>query len=706
MSNRGTTTTFDDTGNTRTAVLKKSEMVIDTAPGGDGRLRVGDGVTPGGREHVTRFPSAPASTVVSDYDDLYPGFTQRFYDTANNRLYPLRGLGPDNAACPDISLPDSNGNKMSAWMWAIEQRALVERARKTQTATAIARVQNSWNYFKTQFSTVQMTSAVYGANQVLGLADDAAWIANSFMDTWDITGDATALRAAIEVFAATYVMFQDTRSQNPIISYTAKTPAGVTLQRNIYGYLYDQSRGLNDGSSCHEVMVAICGGRIAALPDATIAGLYASNGTTSAQALKAALSALFADTFTWYMAYLRWAGSATAVAGLCGSLLILNPSASDFHKLENISIRGTTKRAATAFADHGTVAAIVMSDMLYQSTNDVKYLTEMQSALVAYPTDTTGFGRRLRGLPCLVNSQDPWTDGYWHAEATRRVLARYPDPAAYSDYKLHILGAAKVIAARSGNGRISPDWGPAELSGGAGCYFWPQDSANVSGGGGQADGRHGTAASSSMLVLAAGAMLAATEAVMGSGMNAASVEITSGQAAAAAGGLDVTRFSPYLNFGRGEWRSITADGTFRAYIDEVVRVTIGLNGIDFWQGASSHGDHYFFGGGIMVNQGMQFLASKYGYQLYIGEPGGSPGINLGVQNSYINANGTSINLVAAGTQTVRFMPGKTSVYGQVSANTAELSSLSTYADNASAKAGGLAVNAVYKTSSGQLMIVT
>lgn len=659
MSNLPVPGVVDATGVGDTAILPANSSYLRMV-GNDKRLVVHDGVTVGGIKHATkpevdakpdRFPAAPASTVSSDYDELFAGFTQRFYDSVNNRLFPCRGLGPDNAGCPDTSLPDGSGNKLSPWMWGMAIRVLAERvrtniARGTSTTASIARVQNSWNYFKTQFTTTQMTSTVYGTNQIYGLADDAALLTNAFMDVWDTTGDTTALRIAVEAHAAAFIMFQDTRPQNPIVSYTATTPAGLVLQRNTYGHQYDQSKGLTDGSSCHEMFLAICSWRLAQVPAATIASLYASNGTALGAAYQAALLQQAKDIWAWAAQYLRWGGSAQAAAGIYGSLIVLNPSATNFHQLDQITTRPTTQRGHTAFADHGTVSAIILSDMLYRSTGQAPYLTEMQSALVAYPTQTTGFGRTWKGLPCLVNSQDPFTDGMWHAEATRRALARYPNATDYAAFKLAILGAAKMIAAQSNKGSVSPNWGPPEISdpnNSVPCTFWEDDSSYVGGGGNQADGRQVTTASSSMGVIQAADMLVGTEAAIGSGMNSGGVEILPSQTAASLAGAAKARFNPFLQLGRrSALRGVDLDGTARIIIDEAEGFRVGPLGVDIWKAASTHGDHYFFGNVTSVNQGIGILTGQTN-QFYLGKPGGDFGVNF-ASGVYINGTSGAIYL--------------------------------------------------------------
>jgi hypothetical protein len=637
MSNRGITTVIDTDGVSRNTVLNTGELVIDATTR---QYRVGDGVTKGGLPQVAQFPPSPASTVQSSYDTLFPAWRNRFFDDTGNRLYPTRGLGKNNAGCPDTTLPDADGNKLSPWQWAQAIPPLYDRwvaASSAGVPTAIAkskaRIAGAWAYFQTQFTFSQMVATAYGSNPTSGLSDDNAWFANALWMIHVVTGDATALKVLLEYIAGTYITYQDTRASNPITKYNATTPGGLVPQHNKLGIKYDYGNGSGDISCTTETGLGVAAFYVSQLSDATVAAAYTGGtATASAQALKAAYLQLAKDVWTWAFTYGKWAGSATAVAGLqCIGVNLgnnpgtPNPGGSSY----------TTQRGYSAFYPAGPQAFLVLSDQLFGLTGTAQYLTELQIALTAYPTQTTGFGRSCYGMPALVNCRDPWTDGFYMGEATRRIVARYPNPTDYKEYKLAVLGAAKVIAAASADGITQPIWGPPELGPNPGADTWPRDQAagySGTGGGGQATGRQIMAASSSLNVVYAATLLIPVEAALGSGMSAGAIEILPSQTAAALAALQAAKLEVLFNYGPYSLRVDTANGWVREFFKELE-----VRRLDAF-GETIFGAVTVNGGGVSATGGFYIVGGPTDFRL--GWANGRPSIFFDGMNSRITLSAT------------------------------------------------------------------
>jgi hypothetical protein len=586
-----------------------------------------------------RYPINPASVLLSNYTNNHTSWLKRFFDTSNNRLYPTRGLGPTNAGCPDLTLPDGSGNRLSPWQWAQGINALYHRWKFTGSSQDQQNIVGAWAYFKTQFTNTQIIATTYGQNPTSGLSDDNSWFANALRQIHEASADSAVLSTLIEYVSGTYITYTDNRSTNPIVSYGVSTPGGITIQRNTLGIRYDQGGGYGDIAAWYEIGLAICDLYVYQQPTT-------SSLTTQ---IKSALMQRAVDTWSWAQTRLKFAGTSSAAAGIYVSALNLSPTASPGSQ-RFTDIYGTTQRGRTAFADHGTLAMGVLSDILFSLTNDTKYLTELQSIAIAYPTLTTGFGRLWNGLPCFVNAQDPWTNGFWHAEFTRRLLARYPNPTDYSTFKLAVIGAAKIIAAQSAYGIISPNWGPPEQQQDTGQYTWEQDSLiaaySGAGGGGQASGRQIMTASSSLCVIASGAMLISVEAALGSGMNAGAVEILTADVAAALAGISASKLRPMEEMGpigkayRRSWDG--SNNRFQEFINESEIRRIDSGGETLFGSQTLHGSLVCDNGITTNSGGIQAFATTFGGQLYIGSIFSGGGINLGYSGSNITADGNAL----------------------------------------------------------------
>lgn len=653
---------FDDTNARGGTPLAKGRVLLDTADGG--RLYTGDGATIGGVPHVTRYPASPASVVQSNYDNHYADWRLRFFDDTNNRLYPTRGLGPTNAGCPDTTLPDSSGNKLSPWQWCQGINALYARWKATGTAKSLSRITGAWTYFKTQFTVSQMTSTVYGSNPTTGLSDDSCWFANALRMIHAATGDATALQVLLEYIPATLRMYQDTRTAtNPITSYGVSSPGGIALQRNALGIKYDYNAG--DVSASYEIGLAYAAFYVSQLPTA---------GTLTA-AYKAGLLQYAKDTWTWAQTYLKYAGSATAVAGIYVNALNIAPANSPGTQ-NHTDIYPTTQRGITAFTGAGTLAMGVLSDALYTLTGAAAYLAEFQSVATAYPTQgivngayVGGFGRTWMGMPCLCSSEDPWVGGFWHAEFTSRLVARYPAATNYSAYKLAILGASKMIAAQSASGIISPNWIPSELGPDAGTFTWEQSSMygaySGNGGGGQGSGRQIMAASSSINILASAIMLQPVELALGSGMSAGGIEIMTGAVIAALIGIQNELTNPIKAIGNYGARANNFNSSYDEFYSETINRRINSGGQEHFGTLTQHGSisadgSLYASTGNVVAQNLASSGATYLGNLFSGY-----GVNLGRAGAYVFADsgGTyigygNVNLITA-TPTATYLNGLT-----------------------------------------------
>ncbi len=527
-----------------------------------------------------RYPTSPASVVATNYESAWSGFLSRFFDSTNDRLFPTRGLGNTNAGCPDTTLPDGSGNKLSPWQWCQGISALYERWKLFPSdGNNAARLQGSWNYFQTQFTYTQMVATAYGANPTSGLSDDNNWFAQALCKIDEGTGgDANALKVLVEYVAGTYVTYQDTRAANPITTYGVSTPGGIALQHNLLGIKYDVNNGYGDVSSSYEVGMGLAALYIARLPVARIAALYTGSGaTSSATALQAAYLQLAKDVWTCMSTYFRFAGSSQAVAGIYVSGVNLGP-ANVPGSQQHTDIWPTTQRGISAFSGGGTLAMLCLSDALYAATGAAAYLTEMESIAAAYPMQGLGFGRDWNGIPCTVNTPDPWTGGFNAARAARVLNARFPVVTDYDSFKLTMLGTAKVIAAQSAAGVISPNWGPLELGPMTPPdYTWEQSSMagySGTGGGGQGSGRQIMVAASSINILAAAVTLAPVEAALGSGMAPGGIEILPADVATVLAAIEAALVNPMrvLGFVRVQVDTANQRASVWLFEKEVLRV--------------------------------------------------------------------------------------------------------------------------------------
>jgi hypothetical protein len=664
MSNIPDPIVVDATGAGDNVVLPLGTGPYVRTVGGVTRLVVHDGMTPGGFPHATkpevdakpdRFPTTPASVVQVNYDNLFTAFRLRFYDDTNKRLIPTRALGSPNSGCPDPTLPDASGNKLSPWQWSIGMRALVDRYDLTQTATAKARVLGAWTYFQTQYTQAQMVNPIYGQNPTTGLFDDSMWFAHALYDIYRITGDANAFSILLDYIAANYQMYRDTRSTNPIIDYGVSSPNGTPFKRNKLGLQYQPNQGNGDCSQIFEVMMAIVLWEVSQLP---VAGPLTA-------AYKAALYQAAKDTWAWGLT-MKFAGSATAQAGIYVGQINLAPGSNPGS--QHIT-DGTTRRGLSSLSDNGTLAMGILSDMLATTETDPKYLAEFQSVANAYPVQTLGYGRSWKGLPCLVNSRDPWTNGFFHVQFTRRLLARYPNPNDYSAYKLAVLGASKVIAPQStDDGVISPEWGPPELGPYPNSYTWTQDSMAGYGGtdgGGQATGRQIMTAASSMGVIAAASLLASSEAALGSGMLAGGIEILTGLIAASLIASPAAKIYWMEQWGRYKRQWNTNNNSLQESIGEVNLRDLSATAMDLFVDLYAH-KHFYCTGGIDTAGDVQAHTGDAGGQLYMGLMGAGRGINLGFNGFSISSDGNHVAVHVNGTEVFRVDSGGIASYQAIS----------------------------------------
>jgi hypothetical protein len=458
-----------------------------------------------------------------------------------------------------------------------------------------------------------------------------------------------------EYAAVTYIIYQDTRSSNPIVSYGVSTPVGTPIQRNTLGLRYDQSGGNGDINTCHEIWLGKVDLFLSQQPTTT----------TLTDAMKTAYLQRAKDTWQQFFSRNRYAGSAVAVQGIYVSSTNLAPGNVPGSQ-RGTDIQPTTKRAYTAFADHGTLAMGSLSDALYTLTGEAKYLAEFDSIAEAYPTQTTGFGRLWNGRACLVNAQDPWTDGFEHGEFTRRLAARYPvvagSPIIHTTYRFAVMGAAHNIAFQSAGGLISPNWGPPEGNPGT----WEassMDGYSGVGGGGQASGRQIMTASSSLIVVGAAAQLAATETALGSGMLPGGIEIAIGQLSAAVAAIQAQLLNPIDTRGDYSRRIVSADGTVREFWKEVEIRRFDSGGQTHFGSLTQHGD-ISNDGTVFSKGGVVAYGPTFGNQFYMGSPTGSPRLNFAANNYVESQLGLNrISTVLNSNEQLRVEAGTLTTYG-------------------------------------------
>ena len=481
MSNRGTTTVFDDDGSSRNTVLKKTEMVVDLTS--DGRLRVGDGATAGGREHVTRFPADAYSYLATGYIDALREFDAWIWDATNNHI---RHTSTDVGGA-QFGVPDDTLTTFSYWMAAQANFVYYEGYRLANdmgdTGTAAfckSRFQAQWTHVKASYSPQALKTgdnSSGGGKWLAYVLDDAAIHLRHLHAVADVYGASTsegqlAIGYMVEFLPFTLNYFRDTYSTNALIDYGVSTPGGTAFKSNTYGCIYGHpgDTAYDHTSSIFEAWIA----------DEAL-WLSKRTGTSAPTSqMTTALQSYAKNTWQWQQRLKTplSTGDARTAADLFASSLCTDPNAAakntntavnggnsftgsyDANKKYLVAINwyyGTPVRAVTSLWDTGNQGYIALSCNLASLPGaDPKYAAQALATATAYCA-TNGFGRTKGNVPLIGNLQDPHSVGTGFPRMMRALNALPGFDRSSLLVQSTLNTARKLIATRT-RGRMTPDW--------------------------------------------------------------------------------------------------------------------------------------------------------------------------------------------------------------------------------------------------------
>jgi hypothetical protein len=493
-----------------TGVGDNATFPLGTGPyartvGGQARLVIPDGVTPGGVQHATkpevdgkpeRFPSQPFVALTSKYLRAHGNYVLRFWYGAGNHIYsiPADGGSPINGQANTAS-PNA---RTGGWTFAVTSQPLYDRwqiARQmgdaTTQATLASMIASNWAFFQTSWTVAQI-KAMATASGIIYSSDDAFHILVYLREVCEVTADATAQACLIEAFANTYAGFLDPLQTGAnLIDSGYTTPGGTRFKWNQWGILYNPDfKTWGCQSSIYEARAA--GVAAWMCQQAWVPAAYA-----------AALRTYALSRADFYPATMRSPAPATptkAVQGIYGGGLELDPNVNAnnnaavnggaalsgsydanqrYHTVHN-GYFDRNIRSISAWHDGGTIWVANLQYDAYKLTGTAKYLAEFNSICTAY-IDRNGFGRTFdgtsgfgnlsslvdpsgagnayNGVVCFANTADPWTDGMDYGRFMRRV--READAAGLGDYsgiKRAFCVTARMIAAQSTRGFLTADW--------------------------------------------------------------------------------------------------------------------------------------------------------------------------------------------------------------------------------------------------------
>jgi hypothetical protein len=400
-----------------------------------------------------------------------------------------------------------------------------------------------------------------------------------------------------------------------------------------------------------------------------------------------------------------------------------------YHTVHN-SYFGAPLRFETAYFDGGTIWIANLNYQLYKRTGQAAYLTEFNSICAAF-LDFNGFGRpyegtqsfgstlsnlidqgagtAFNGVRCFGNFGDPWTDGQDYGRFMRNV--RDADAAGLGNYmpmKQAFCATARNILAASSDQYLTADWSGPEYEFLDKTNSWTQAHTEGAGGNynvpGSAFGnpRQAMTTGCALIVVSAAAQLAIANdpAVITSGLGAMPIEALAADVAALHAALESKAgisggltFPNFIGWGNKKSR---LDGDDIGYpcvffndYQGYLRYDITNNYLAFWQqpaggvrterfrlsaagaliqgDATTAGTHYV-GQTLYAQSGVVAMSTATGSQLYMGNPGGFPGIALGSAGYFINSSSGHISFVAGNSEALRVQSGNVFVYGAMNAS--------------------------------------
>lgn len=665
-----------------------------------------------------RYPTQPFTAMLAAFDRVYNNLTLRFVYPSGNFLWP--GVRAQTNLCHQADTTSPPTAQPDLWAMATihtpfyERWKLAQDQADTATASSVATmISNNWNYVQQKWSLSDLKALTVGT--AIGWMDDGCHVLKYLKQVIEVTGDATAKAVIQEALAALLTSFLDPRQTgSDLYTYANVTPDGRSLKWNQWGVLYpppnDKATQASTGyvSTIYEAKVS------------HVAGWLSQQSWVSA-AYQAALLAYAKNRADFYYNTMRTGAPTTpakAVQGIHWATLNLDPnihSAVDmtfnngnpvegsyngvnvYHQPRDQAFYDRPYRGLTAHFPDGTYEIGCTNYWVWKAGGGASYLAEFESILQAVTSDH-GYARDYHGVRVFGVFRDAWIDGQALGDLTRCCRASVKagntttDPIGY--FRQVVVNTARSIVARSADGYLDADWMGRQYSPAPGRYTstWIEDTGyNYAGPNGSGFGhpRQLTTNGCAGTVVGAAAGLAADHdpALSRSGVSgnytietlAADVAaLTAAQETSASlfggqlfadpfkiklmntgfhhdgysfyvmGDTPITRFG--FNRSSGAWEG-TVGGT--TVISCSTNATTVLNNL------------------TVLNNGVSAFANSYGGQLYLGTPGGLPGLSLGIAGTYINAsvlNGAGhISLVANNTEGLRIDAGNVTVYGAVTA---------------------------------------
>lgn len=639
MSNRDVGV-YASTPGYKNSVLLKGERLVDVSDGG--RMVTGDGVTPGGVPHVTRYPTAPITPIANGWPRLRAAANRRFFDTVGNHLIPTAGDGGPNNGIPTpaLGLP-------SMWQMACYHASMYEQYLVAPSPTLLNRIAGQWAYMKAKFSAQQLgTAAALGS--LYNTQDDASWYVTYLRQVHEVTGDATALGYLVEQLAVIQNLFLSPDPGAATKDYGVATPGGVEVKWTTTGLTYDRNIAQGYFNSTYELPMGIV-------------AIYVSQQPSVAAPLRAAYLQYAQDLFDLTFAMLRTPDPATdpinpataPAQGIYYASANLDPNCHTYDARQTYHqgywFAGNNRapvRNMTSYFDGGTQMMGVLSAYLYKATGAAKYLAEAQSIANVYDLPTA-FGRTFNGKPIIGNIRDPWANHFYLGEFVRHVLldgAIAADPD--NSLRIAIYNAAQAALAVSQNGCVTPDFAGPEYSTVTGTSFWVEDNLNDYGGyyrGGQGREEQIMCTGLGLVVVLAGLQIEAAYPNIGSGdPRAVSIEMIEARLAAIEAALvhKVGHQETIFNGPIRREKDTYLDFNTNGYLNLGKGAYVQYDRSSGYWGIYKDGDRKFYIGSATGAADAMFFNTRLAANFYAAY-GNGPFINFD-SNSYLGLNATAV----------------------------------------------------------------
>jgi hypothetical protein len=397
-----------------------------------------------------RVTAASVVSPLAGYPEMMDDLESHFWDARGRfpHIRPTRGGAP---AVGEVLAKDS---RPSFWQMASYANVLYWDFKFTRSRAARAKLEAQWRFIGMFWTHRQLGSAA-PASGTMNASDDAAWVLNYLLQVHEVTGDREALADAEALLPSILDRWADPA--------TARAPYGK-LRASPDGILYVTA----DGDPQHQHVSTVFESMIA---NAALE-LHARTGDPDDLAYARA-------TFDWTRRRLRQAASGLYFIELDLAPRLANGSANP-HYLKPIGdYFGPAIRGLDATYLAGTMSMGVLSARLYRITGEAAYLDEARSTAAAM----VGKMGYLRPGDRLVNSRDPWTDGYWAPAYAREVLTLPGVDPSGSLARAMVGTAAAILAQRTPQGYYGADWTGPETNPVDGATTWIEEAGLRTGSG-------------------------------------------------------------------------------------------------------------------------------------------------------------------------------------------------------------------------------